>query len=544
MNNKYLLSDETTLSEDDLRIRRQLYYKFMELPREFVSKMRHLQPQIGCFNNCGFCSKFSVCKSEYWNEASLRNVISALKRTALNYTDGDLLVAWDRKEHRIGVLFPYLNNDVGSYLFLDKYVDLCYKELGARTRISTVGYSRHNIELNEMHKRITSSELLYALAGVRLSISQYGRVWEEQNGKNCIREYEQDLANFLKIYRPYFDKFGSGSRKMCVELRYNPLAENAKVIETEVDGKKVIATGNYLFISKNKDVKLNTAYIVDPYVHALELSEEPDIFNEYNLPFEITNEKKLVDFIKNEELYFEKEVEVYKFQNKDGYYYAIEPKIKNEGNYGFNIYPETDIRKKSGYLVTERFLLNAFYRFKNEHGMHLRNRYNNSTWDDVDKVVQYVFEQIDYYESKGKIDKADYIKEHILPVVSVYVNALKLAGYPSDCFFDSKFTIDTGMICNLGRAIGYFKGLTKFVNEPLTPTHERNYGRHCSTMKQESYVWMLGCGFDNNINIERLDLFKTASVEGQTSYRETISIEGFNKRVNDKVKYLYPGIKE
>ena len=345
MNSKYLLSDETSITEEDLRIRRQLYYKFMELPKEFVSKMRHLQPQIGCFNNCGFCSKFSVCKSEYWNEQSLRNIISAIKRTALNYTDGDLLVAWDRKEHRVGVLFPYLNNDVGSYLYLDKYVDLCYKELGARTRISTVGYSRHNEALNEVHKKITSSELLFALAGVRLSISQYGRVWEEQNGKNCIREYEQDLANFLKIYRPYFDKFGSGSRKMCVELRYNPLAENSKVIETEIDGKKVIATGNYLFISKNKDVTLNTAYIVDPYVHALELSEEPVIFNEYNLPFEITSERKLLEFIEKEDLYFEKEVEVYKFQNKDGYYYAIEPRIKNDGNYGFNIYPETDIRK-------------------------------------------------------------------------------------------------------------------------------------------------------------------------------------------------------
>lgn len=544
MNSKYLLSDETSITEEDLRIRRQLYYKFMELPKEFVSKMRHLQPQIGCFNNCGFCSKFSVCKSEYWNEQSLRNIISAIKRTALNYTDGDLLVAWDRKEHRVGVLFPYLNNDVGSYLYLDKYVDLCYKELGARTRISTVGYSRHNEALNEVHKKITSSELLFALAGVRLSISQYGRVWEEQNGKNCIREYEQDLANFLKIYRPYFDKFGSGSRKMCVELRYNPLAENSKVIETEIDGKKVIATGNYLFISKNKDVTLNTAYIVDPYVHALELSEEPVIFNEYNLPFEITSERKLLEFIEKEDLYFEKEVEVYKFQNKDGYYYAIEPRIKNDGNYGFNIYPETEVRKKSGYLVTERFLLNALYKFKKEHGMHLRDKYINSTWDDVDKVVNYVSEQIKYYESKGKIDKSEYIKEHILPIVSVYVNALKLAGYPSDCFFDSKFTIDTGMICNLGRAIGYFKGLTKFVNEPLTPTHERNYGRHCSTMKQESYVWMLGCGFDNNINIERLDLFKTASVEGQTSYREVVTIDGFNKKVDDKIKYLYPGIKE
>ena len=29
MNSKYLLSDETSITEEDLRIRRQLYYKFM-----------------------------------------------------------------------------------------------------------------------------------------------------------------------------------------------------------------------------------------------------------------------------------------------------------------------------------------------------------------------------------------------------------------------------------------------------------------------------------------------------------------------------------
>lgn len=542
--NNYLLSDEVEISEKNLDIRKKLYYRFMDLPKQFVSKMRHLQPQIGCFNNCGFCSKFSVCKSEYWNEESLRNIISALKCTAQSYTDGDLLVAWDRNEHRVGVLFPYLNNDIGSYLYLDKYVDLCFKELGARTRISTVGYSRFNTKLNEMHKKITSSELLFALAGVRLSISQYGRVWEDNNDINSISDYELDLANFLAIYKPYFEKFGSGSRKMCVELRYNPLVVNSKVFEFEENGKYVIATGNYLFISKNENIEFKTSFIVDPYVHALEMSEEPIIFSEYNLPFDVENEEQLKDYINKNELLFEKNVEVYKFQNKDGYYYAIEPKITNTGNYGFNIYPETDIRQKSGYLVTERFLLNAFYEFKAEKGLNLRSSYFNSSWEDVDKVINNVSRQIEYYESKGKLDKSKYIEEHILPIINVYVNALKMANYPSDCFFDSKFTIDTGIICNLGRAIGYFKGITKFVNEPLTPTHERNYGRHCSTMKQENYVWLLGCGFGNKVNIERLDLFKTASVDGQTSFRDVIEIEGFNEKVDDQLKYLYPGIRE
>ena len=74
----FLLSDEKGISKEDFEIREKLYNEFMDLPVTFVSKMRHLQPQVGCFNNCSFCSKFSVCKSEYWTLSSLRNIISAL----------------------------------------------------------------------------------------------------------------------------------------------------------------------------------------------------------------------------------------------------------------------------------------------------------------------------------------------------------------------------------------------------------------------------------------------------------------------------------
>lgn len=541
----FLLSDEKTISIEDLEIRKKLYREFMDLPSEFLSKMRHFQPQVGCFNQCGFCSKSSFCKSEYWDEKALRNIISAIKYTALNYTTDDLLLAWDRKEHRVGVIFPYLNNDIGSYLYLDKYIDLCYRELGVRTRISTVGYSRFNEELNRIHRKINSSVSLFALAGVRLSISQYGRVWEDKNGNVSLNDYKEDLANFLRIYRSYFDMFGSGSRKMCVELRYNPLVVNSEVIEMNYQGNYVIATGNYLYISKEKNIEFKESYIVNPYLHALDISEKPIFFKEYNLPFQLNNKKELIQYLDNKIFDYEKEVEVYLFNNKDGNYYAIDPKIKNNGNYGMNIYPLTKQREKSGYLVTERFLLNALTKFKARFNMNLRDPFKDSNWDDVAEVVSIVKSIEAYYKTKKKIEKAEYIEEHILPVIEVYIEALKAASYPADCFFDAKFTIDTGTICNLGRAIKYFNGLTSFADEPLTPTHERNYGRHCSTMKQENYVWKLACGLNNTINIERLDLFKTASEEGQTSFRYDLNMVDFNKNINEEeVKYLYPGMKE
>ena len=52
---------------------------------------------------------------------------------------------------------------------------------------------------------------------------------------------------------------------------------------------------------------------------------------------------------------------------------------------------------------------------------------------------------------------------------------------------------------------------------------------------------LLGCDFNDKISIEKLDMFNTASVEGQVSFTRKIEIEGLNEKVNDKDKYLYPG---
>ena len=537
----FLLSDEKIISDEDYNIRKKLYTEFMDLPDNFVSKMRHLQPQVGCFNNCSFCSKFSVCKSEYWSLPSLRNIISALKYTSRNYTNDDVLLAWDRREHRVGVIFPYLNNDIASYPYLDQYIALCYRELGVRTRISTVGFSRHNKELNEMHKRICENGLICALAGVRLSISQYGRVWEEKSDKNSLDEYCKDLANFLKIYKPYYSHFGSGSRKMCCELRFNPLVENAKVIQMEYNGKTVLAVANYLYISKDENISFEETFIDDPYNHSLSLTTKGIPFLEYNLDFKVDGEEALRQYLDKKNLNSIREVEIFLFKNKDGIYYSIDPKLTSEGNFGLHIYPETDVRTKSGYIVTERFFLNALYNFKKRRGLTLSDYVENSTYDDCYEVVSLLKEYSNYYHEIGKEEKSVYILEHVIPMIDVYIKALKEAGYSSDVFFDKHFTIDTGMICNLGRAINLFKGITKFINEPLTPIHERNYGRHCSTMKQENYVWLLGCDFKNNILIEKLDLFNTASVEGQVSFKKKIEIDGFNVKIDENSKYLYPG---
>ena len=379
----FLLSDEKVISIQTFEKRKRLYDEFMTLPVDFLSKMRHFQPQIGCFNNCSFCSKFSTCKVECWDEEQLRNIVSAIKFASKSYTNGDILLAWDRKEHREGVIFPYLDNDIGSYPYLYEFIDLCYKELGVKTRISTVGYSRHNRKLNEMHKKIAKSNLICALGGVRLSITQFGKVWEEKNGKSSLNDYIEDTANFLKIYKPYYDMFGSGRRKMCVELRFNPFVETYPVYDFEYNGKKIISSGNYLFISVDKNIKLNLSHITDPYIHALKISESPVIFKEYNL-IKIPNDmQELKNMIDEQKMDFVRDSDGYLFENKDGIYYSFNPSLTEIGNYGTNIYPLKGERKKSGYIVTERFFLNALYEFKHRRGLNLKDNYYLATWNDV-----------------------------------------------------------------------------------------------------------------------------------------------------------------
>ena len=328
---------------------------------------------------------------------------------------------------------------------------------------------------------------------------------------------------------------------MCVEVRYNTLVINSDVFEFIYKNKLVICTGNYLFVSVDNNVELEETYITDPYKHSLNLSNNGVKFKEYNLDFKANLKEEIINYLDKGKLVEEREVEVYLFNNRDGKYFAINPRLTDEGNYSMNIYPVTDIRKKSGYIITERFLLNALYNFKKKNGCELRDNLLNTSYEDTYEVINILKEYSKYYEEIHKTEKSEYIKNNIIPVLEVYIKALKKANYSSDVFFNKNFTIDTGMICNLGRALAYFKGLTNFVNEPLTPIHERNYGRHCSTMKEENCVWLLGCDFDNTIVVEKLDLFNTASTKGQLSYKKSIKIDGFNEKILDSSKYLYPG---
>ncbi len=544
MYSELLLSDEKFIGKNDYTERKVLRDEFTKLPVQFFSKLRHFQPQIGCLNSCAICSKYASCNVEFWNQSRIRNVIAALKYSSPS--NKKPLIVWDRDNHISGVIFSYLDNDVGNYYYLDEFIRIAYNELGVRTRISTVGYSRYNNELNRMHETISKNSQF--LAGVRLSFTPYAIGWCSKNSGNFSQlEYMKDMANFLKIYKPYYEKVGSGARKFCVELRYKPLAVNEKVFIFEYKGYFIVFSGSYLYRSKKKNIKFTNTIIKDPYIHELSLNNDGECFFKLKLNTTLKTENEIRKFLDDNFNKIEEEVTMYKIVNKDGEYYSVNPILTDKGNNGLYFYPTTSTRKKSGYIITERFFLNALFKYKSKYGLGCDDKFNEATWGDVDNVFKELKVIAKEYYNRKYNEKYVYIMEELLPMLDSYKNAIKLAGYSPAVFFDKDFTIDTGTICNLGRAINQFKGLVSIENEPLTLNHERNYGKINSTMTKEENAWRLSCDYEDNLIIESLDLASTATMDGQVRYVKNIKL----CRMNEKLHFndinnieLIPGQKE
>lgn len=547
MKKKLLLSDEIEISERDYEERELLEKEFKKMPEDFFSKLRHFQPQVGCLNGCKICSKKANSMVEFWTVERIRNIIAALKYSSPQKESNKSIITYDRKEHRNSVVFPYLDNDVGNYPYLEEFIKIAFRELGVTTRISSVGFSRYNNELNKMHKKINLLDE-EGLGGVRLSFTPYEIGWVCSMDRFSKTDYILDMANYLNIYKPYYEKAGSGSREMCCEIRYKPLAVIKEVYDTNVLNHKVIAVGNYLFVSRDVNAILEEAEIKDPYDHGIVLDKPAtkfymiDLYKEFESieSLKKTCYKFIVGNLADYEL-----VDVFLMKNFDGIYYAVNPSLYENGNYGINIYPRTESRNTFGYIITERFLVNSIIEYKHSLGMKSLDLFETATWDDVYNVLKICRNDAKIYKSAGKLEKYSYIINDVLPIINAYITALQISGYGPDKFFDAKFTIDTGIICNLGRAVGEFKGLTMKENEPLTPVHERNYGVHNSKMSMEGVAWRLSCDYNNTLVIEKLNMFDTASVRGQVAEKKIIKL---NENLDEVYKssdlakmYLVPG---
>ncbi|MFI2373214.1 hypothetical protein [Streptomyces sp. NPDC018833] len=466
---------------------RALVPQLQELPTEALSRLQYLSAQIGCYNGCDFCSQAAGLDIWQFTRRGLTEFMVAVRFAA---EELGLRVAMGREAHRPGTIFPYLDNDVMSYRYLDTYLDLADKALGARVRVSSIGYSSKSEHLVAMHQRIVNDHV-DVLDGVRISLTPYTYGWKDR--ANTSREqFTRDLANALKTYRKVFDQLGHGAASGAVELRFAPLLGLGEVTDTHMDGHHVVAAGPHLLISVNPV----TEPLPTTKVAGLGERNEPRFTNLPRKYLHLTGDsleptaETVRGALRNnlQSTHTRREVDLYLFRNGDGPYYAIEPNMAANGRFtALHIYLQTESRK-SGYTDSTRPFLNTLLEVKERHGKtDWSTPFDDATWSAVGEVTAELArkaEELDEFDRAA----ARHIRVNVLPLVETYINAVRIAEYPASTVFSPNFTLDTGEIVNQGRAMNLFKGLVTIEDEPMTPRQERGYGAE-SLSSLRGTVW-------------------------------------------------------
>lgn len=574
-----------TVAAEDRHRRQELVSQLRALPREALQTMRHFQTQVGCLNRCSFCSQGAGTTLWNMSRRELANLVAALKTVGLEwareagevcaeplngagvFTSGFKMpihgLIGNKRNDRPGVIYCYLDNDPAAYPHLDDLVQWLHEDLGVQVRIATVGYSRRNQRIQAMHERISSS-LMSGIAGLRLSFSPYTYGWTqaaERVGAATRDDFERDVSVMLSTYRSTFLSDRKGRKGACVELRFRPLVASCEVWVGELQGRRVLRVGPYLVVQKADNQALEFATITDAKNHGTELSQPGEPCWLIYGPEHIVKEQmgalvaKLTQGASFPPALRCREALLHRLQNEDGEYFAIDAERRPDGVKAKYFYPKTEKRPGAGYIDGERYLLNLLIEAK--------ATCQNKTWNDVKRIVASLYElasTVNAHDSRA----AAYIREQIVPVLNSYVRVLHLANYPATAFFDKDLTVDTGHICNLGRAFHEYKTIASRPDLPLTPNHERAFGL-AGELAEEGQAWriavapLLGassttsaCGERNtyrdspSILVERLDLAMTATSEGQSKERFFLKTESVERiTIRDALKFpVIPGHRE
>ncbi len=561
------------ISVEDLSIRVDLVRELRKLPVDALANIRHFQTQVGCLNRCSFCSQSAGMT--LWNmpRQALANLISALKTVCLEHAisrglvagnplDGNHVFAADfvmpalgllgnQRKDRPGVIYCYLDNDPAAYPHLDDMIQWLHEDLGVKVRIATVGYSRRNSMIQQMHERI-SEHLLDGIAGLRLSFSPYTYGWTgvaESRGHASRCEFEQDTAALLSTYRKLFIN-RKGRKGACTELRFRPLIDTTPVQVAEVDGLLTIRCKSYLVI-QTKPEALPVANITDAKSHSNDL----DVIGSrcFIIRAEPASLERHIDgLVRAVKAGTHLPIGVHAFydgllhrlRNDDGEYFAVDAERTRKGVFSKFFYPHAGSRPHAGMIDGERYHLNAM--------MEAKLNGQNSSWEDVDRLLNGLLVKANRLEVIDA-DAAQYIRTEVVDLLQSYVRALKIADYPSSTYFDKEQSVDTGHICNLGRAYSEYKTIASRPDLPLTPKHERAFGP-TGELAEEGIAWRLAvtpqdsaksaCGERNtyqeqpSILIEKLDLAMTATSSGQSQARYFIRTQPIQKiTLKDSIQF-------
>jgi hypothetical protein len=492
-----LPGESTEDTVETLRRRAHLRDQLRDMPDDVFSRLQYLQPQVGCFNRCLFCSQHAGTDIWQFTRRGLTDFLVAFASVAAERVGTRGRIARDRP-HKPGELFPYVDNDIGSYAHLDHYIDQVDRLLGCKTRLTTVGFSAGAAPLVAMHRRIVD-ELSDAVSGFRLSITPFTYGWTEageRSGGTTRRRFVADLAHLLRLYRPLIDRLGTGKSRFCAELRFRPLAAPSPVTDTVVDGHHVVAAGPHLLIEHGRtgrppepgEVAGLDASVPDVAPGAVFTRPPARYLAVTSAPLATLGVEGAVRAVLAGRVdgAVVRQADVYLLANLDGPYYAADPPFAQDGSvHSLHIYPATATRQ-SGYNDASRYLLNALLAHKRIRRLGRRDEFVDATARDIGAVL------VRLRRLAVRLDPVDptaatHIRAEILPLVRDYAHAILAAGLPPALFFSRGFTIDTGQAVNHGRARVLFRGLVSTMDEPVTPWEQRsNFG---SSLKEN--VWRI-----------------------------------------------------
>lgn len=438
-----------------------------------LSRLQIFQATVWCGNICAMCSQWAASWVTRLKPKSILDIFAAIKSNLVWITEKQKL--GNLRTHKPGVIFPYLDNDCWSDPNLSNIIQILWQDFWCRTRISTVGYSRHNKFLQQMHKSI-AEKLPMFVDGIRVSITPY-------TAHFFTEEYAIDIANLLSTYSHFIEQRWTWRDTFACEVRYPPFIELWEVETGLWKQRFYIRSGNYCFLASKPWTTPNKNWVNG-------ISNRRVLFAEAPLEWQLFKKDNEASLSINElvsNTVGEKSL-LYHLDNIDGSVYAVNPLFGEDGSFSaIHFLPETRSRKNAWVIDNTRPFLNAMLEYKVRHfNIHQKARLDSN---DIDRFMIFLSSYIQTaWYTKSYIK---FVQEKILPVIQVIAKSISLSTLENNYFFDPNFLVDTWHIVNQGRAKDLFQWLVSENDEPITINEMKWYGNENSTGSQRGTVYRI-----------------------------------------------------
>lgn len=430
-----------------------------------LANLVQIIPEDGCPQGCSHCSQSGKFSKNRIGPEGLDQLIPALGRAYRDLRVSDVF-----RE-----IYGYKSNDPGLYPHLDHLVGLVASELSTPLRISCQGFSRHSMSLTEMHQKIVEDkDLMKGLGRVRLSFTPFAPAFKK-NGK-YRQSYEEDMAHFLKLYRPLLGKqflrsFGRNVQleapQFRVVLRYSP---NISLVNFSESSHLLCVEGvEYSIFDKTESAN----YLE---IRAVDTEGEEHVIRDYNIdqffpetPYRLISVDPDTNYsVKN-------------YLVKAGSEYAI----------------ATDRRRYFSWLRDEYIERYA-----------LGNLGEGATWSMVEEYMS---------DLRTHCSTEPHLQNELLPIVESLVKAYKIAGYSAETFFNRTVTKDAGVIGNQGRAAGMLWRVFDPHLPTNIPTTDRQFDELFHFVKHEGLGYAVAPN-NNTVTISQIERIGFAYLEDNTAH--------------------------